>query len=285
MILITGARGQLGNAFQQLFLELQKDFVSFDKDELDITSEEVVKKVFDQYKPNIIINCAAYNKVEQAEEHIEDAYKINAFGPYFLAKIANNFGAKIVHISTDYVFGGDKDGFSEKDCTKPLNIYGSSKLSGEQLVQLANKNSLIIRTSWIFGKNKENNQKNFVKTMILKAKEEKEIRVVEDQVGSPTYTNDLAKKIYELIALDVESGIYHVTNSGHCSWYEFAKKIFELAKIEAVVIPIKTSESGTKIQRPKNSILDNKRLKEVQMLALRSWQDALSDYIKELQTS
>ena len=280
MILITGSNGQLGNALQQLFSGLGVDYIALDRIGLDITNKDAILEVFGKYNPNIVINCAAYNKVEQAEECIEDAYRVNAFGPYLLAKVSNDFGAKIVHISTDYVFGGDQNSFSEIDGPRPLNVYGASKLSGEYMVQLANENNLIIRTSWLFGNNKDNSEKNFVKTMILKAREKEEIRVVEDQIGSPTYTNNLAKKINELIVLDAEPGVYHITNSGHCSWYEFANKILEFSKIESAPIPIKTSESGTKIKRPQNSILENKRLKEINVPVLRNWQEALIDYIK-----
>lgn len=280
MILITGARGQLGNALQELLSKLEVEYIALDREKLDITNKDVIVKLFDIYKPNIVINCAAYNKVEQAEEQIEDTYKINTFGPYLLAQVARDCGAQIVHISTDYVFDGNQNSFSEIDCPRPLNVYGASKLSGEYMVQLANQNSLIIRTSWLFGNNKDDSERNFVKTIIAKARQEKKVRVVEDQVGSPTYTHDLVKKIYELITLGVEPGIYHITNSGYCSWYEFAKKILEFSHIDSTIIPIKTSESGTKIKRPQSSILENKRLKEINVLVLRSWQEALSEYIK-----
>lgn len=282
MVIITGVGGQLGNAIKQVFSGLEEDIVCFDRNDLDITKNEEISKMFAKYKPNIVINCAAYNKVEQAGESIKEAYEINAFGPYLLARVAGECGAKFVHISTDYVFDGNKNSYTETDCPKPVNVYGASKLAGEQLVRLANKNSFIVRTSWLFGKNKDNSEKNFVKTMIAKAKKENEVRVVEDQVGSPTYTNDLAKKIKELLSSDAEPGIYHITNSGHCSWYEFAKKIFEFSKIEADVTPIKTSESDTKIKRPASSVLENNRLKEVGLPVLRSWQEAVSDYINEI---
>ncbi|MDP2684202.1 MAG: dTDP-4-dehydrorhamnose reductase [bacterium] len=282
MVLITGGGGQLGNAIRQVFFDFGKDLVFFDKSGLDITNKEEVFKIFDKYKPNIIINCAAYNNVEQAEESIVEAYETNAFGPYLLAKTANEFGAIIVHISTDYVFGGDKDSFAESDCPSPVNVYGASKLAGEQLVRLANENSFIIRTSWLFGKNKNGSEKNFVKTMLEKIKDNKQIKVVEDQIGSPTYASDLAKKIYELLVSGAKPGIYHITNSGHCSWYEFAKKIFATSGIEVEVVPIKTSESGTKIRRPKNSVLENKRLLEIDLPILRDWESALGDYLQEI---
>ena len=280
MILVTGEGGQLANAVKQVFSDFGKDMVLFGKGDLDITDEGAVFGVFDKYKPDIVINCAAYNKVEQAEVDIESAYNNNAFGPYLLAKTANYFNAGIVHISTDYVFGGNKDGFTELDCPNPLNVYGASKLSGEQLVRLANKRSFIIRTSWLFGKNKEGNGKNFVTTMISKAKEGDKIRVVEDQIGSPTYTFDLARKIFEVLSSGAKPGIYHITNSGHCSWYEFSKKILEFSKIDVEIIPIKTLESGTKIKRPHNSVLKNKKLEEIKIPLLRNWQDALDEYIK-----
>src|SRR3989344_5073814 len=155
MMIITGAGGQLGNAIKQGFSVPEEDVICFDRNDFDITNQEAVFEVVAKHKPNIVINCAAYNKVEQAEENIKEAYENNAFGPYWLAKAANDFGAKIVHISTDYVFGGDKNSFSEADCPRPINVYGASKLAGEQLVQLANKKSFIIRTSWLFGKNKD----------------------------------------------------------------------------------------------------------------------------------
>lgn len=282
MILLTGANGQLGTAVKRVFLAAGQNLLSFDRDSLDITDKKAISLVFKEYRPEIVINCAAYNQVEQAEENIKEAYANNAFGPYWLARAAADFDAKMIHVSTDYVFAGGKIGFVETDSPRPLNVYGASKLAGEQLVQIANQNSFIIRTSWLFGKNKDGNEKNFVQTMLAKAKEEKQIRVVSDQIGSPTYAGDLAQKIYELLMSDAKPGVYHITNQGHCSWYELAKKIFELAQIEVTVLPIKTEQSGSKIIRPNNSVLENRKLSEINLPLLRAWQEGLEDYIKEV---
>lgn len=255
-----------------------EEFVSFDKDDFDITNKGEVFRIIEENKPEIVINCAAYNKVEQAETDIQEAYENNAFGPFFLAQAANKIGVTLVHVSTDYVFDGGKDVFIETDCPYPLNVYGASKLAGEQLARLANKKSYIVRTSWLFGEGK-----NFVKTMLAKAKQGENLKVVDDQIGSPTYADDLAQKICELMDSGAEHGIYHITNSGQCSWYEFAKKIFELAKIDVEVAPIKTSASGTKISRPSKSALENNKLEKIGLAKMRDWQSALAEYIKNQQ--
>lgn len=282
MILIAGGKGQLGTAMNKIFSDVGEKFISFDRDDLDIANKKEVFEVLEKYKPDVVINCAAYNKVEQAEIDIDEAYKNNAFGPFFLAQATHNIGASLVHVSTDYVFDGGKDVFAETDCPRPLNVYGASKFAGEQLVWLANKKSYIIRTSWLFGKNSNGNGNNFITTMLAKAKAKENLKVVNDQVGSPTYTDDLAKKIHEVLLSNAEFGIYHITNSGQCSWYEFAKKIFEILKIDVNLISIKTSESGTKIKRPSKSVLKNDILEKNGIAKMRDWTVALESYLQEI---
>lgn len=279
-LLITGADGQLGSGIQGIFSNSDYKLIPLDRSELDITNQNQIQVVLKKYRPRIIINCAAYNKVEDSEEKITEAFLQNAFGPYWLAKESKSIGAILVHISTDYVFDGVVEKYTETDHPNPLNVYGASKLAGEQLVLMANPNSYIIRTSWLFGPSLKNKSRNFVMTMLSRAKENSEIRVVNDQQGSPTYAPDLAIKIRELLEKNAPVGIYHVTNGGSCTWYGFAKKIFELVHSDVKVLPIVTEESGTKIKRPKSSILENKRLENLNISILRPWFEALSEYTK-----
>jgi dTDP-4-dehydrorhamnose reductase len=281
-LLITGADGQLGSGIQEIFSNSDYDLIPLDKLGLDITSQDQIQAVLKKHRPSIIINCAAYNKVEDAEEEIAEAFLQNAFGPYWLSKESKSIGAIFVHISTDYVFDGVVGKYTETDPPNPLNVYGESKLAGERLVLMVNPNSYIIRTSWLFGPSLKDKSRNFVMTMLSRAKENFEIRVVNDQQGSPTYAPDLAIKIRELLEKNAPVGIYHITNSGSCAWYDFAKKIFELAHSDVKVSSITTRESGTKIQRPKSSILENKKLKDLNILILRHWSDALSEYINRI---
>lgn len=278
-VLIVGARGQLGTALAKIF-STGYEVIALGREELDITQKEAVLEKISALQPRLVINCAAYNNVELAGEEIAQALAINAIGPANLASAARLVPARFVHISTDYVFGDEKQSYAEQDCPRPTNVYGVSKLSGEQLVSVIYPESLIIRTSWLFGSSPDPNSHNFVATMLRLAKERSVVPVVNDQYGTPTYVVDLAGKIRELFERNVAPGIYHVTNSGSCSRFELAQKIFALVGAAVTVKPQSTAKSGTKVRRPKYSVLANTRLAEAGIKPLRHWSEALSAYLE-----
>jgi dTDP-4-dehydrorhamnose reductase len=275
-IIVTGANGQLG---QELVRQLQQtnfELYPFTKSELDITNENIVNEVITKIEPDIIINAAAYTKVDQAEIEEETAYLVNAFGQRNLAVAAEKVGAKICYISTDYVFDGSSMiPYREYDRTNPLGVYGKSKLVGEELTKSLSSRYFIVRTAWVYGEFGQ----NFVKTMLRLAKEKEEINVVNDQIGSPTYTVDLAHFIIDLVQTD-KFGIYHCTNSGSCSWYEFAIAIFEESNINVKVNPITTKQFPRPAARPKYSVLDNFAMKVNGFPMLRHWHEALKEFLK-----
>ncbi len=277
-LLITGAKGQLGTAVEELFCA-DNEVIALDKDGLDVTNRAEVFRVLEIEKPNVIINCAAYNAVEKAGEEIELAYQLNALAPYYLAEASSWVGARLVHVSTDYVFGDQKTRYAETDAPTPLNVYGASKLAGEQLVLLSDPRHIVVRTSWLFGKSRDIGSHNFVTTMLSKGRSQTEVRVVADQMGVPTYAPDLASKIKELLEKNVLGGIYHVTNSGSCSRFEFVQEIYRVSGLSTVVSPISTTESGSRIRRPVSTILENKRILAMGIAPLCSWQDALAEYL------
>ena len=285
-ILITGAAGQLGTALQGVYAGAPSvTLVAHDRDNLDITKVSSIAGVVNEFKPDVIINSAAYNAVEKAGEEITAAFALNTFGPYWLALAASHIGAIFVHVSTDYVFDGIKGEYDETDSPNPLNVYGASKLAGEQLVLLACEKSYVVRTSWLFGANAVGAHNNFVGTMLARAQTDSELRVVDDQVGVPTFAPDLAAAIKSLLDCQVPAGIYHITNSGFCSRYEQAKKIFSLKDISTPLIPIATTDSATKVKRPKKTILLNNRLRALGLPALRPWEEALAEYLESLDSN
>lgn len=273
-ILLTGNKGQLG-------LELSKKLSSYeliltDKDNLDITNIDEVINISKAEKPNIIINCAAHTAVDLCETDIDNAYKINAIGARNLSIASQQIEAKIVQISTDYVFDGEnKTPYTEFDATNPQTIYGETKLAGEHFVSIFNPNHFIIRTAWLYG---EGN--NFVRTMLKLAQTNNQIKVVNDQYGTPTSTGELAKMIEYLIQTD-NYGIFHGTCEDSCTWYDFAKQIFCLTNKDVDVIPITTEELPRPAKRPKYSVLNNYMLKCTSDFNFLSWNDALSNYISK----
>jgi len=289
-ILICGANGQLGCELSRLlgqgYAEIGPipdvykgaELVKTDVGELDITNAGEVDKFVSEGKFDLIINCAAMTNVDGCEEHEEAAYRINAQGAENLALAAAKYGAKIVHISTDYVFSGD-DPFDrvEEDKPDPQSAYGRTKLAGELLVQQASPRHFIIRTAWLYGYV----GKNFVKTIMGLGRDKGTIRVVDDQKGNPTSANDLA---YEILRIaDTENyGIYHCTNKGTCSWFEFASLIVGLAAIDCEKIPCSTEEFPRPAKRPAFSSLRNKHLEDTIGDEMRQWQDALADYLENL---
>ncbi|GAD15304.1 NAD(P)-dependent oxidoreductase [Geobacillus sp. Sah69] len=275
-IIVTGANGQLGQELVRQLQQMNFELYSFTKRDLDITNESIVNDVITKIEPDIIINAAAYTKVDQAEVEEETAYLVNAFGQRSLAAAAEKVGAKICYISTDYVFDGNSTvPYREYDQTNPLGVYGKSKLVGEELTKSLCSRYFIVRTAWVYGEFGQ----NFVKTMLRLAKEKEEIGVVNDQIGAPTYTVDLARFIIELVQTE-KFGIYHCTNSGSCSWYEFAKAIFEESNISVKVNPITTEQIPRPAARPKYSVLDNFAMKVNGFSMLRHWREALKEFLR-----
>lgn len=276
-VLITGGSGQLGYDIAKLLEENNTMMYAPTHEEMDITDRDSVMKIFDSFKPDVVFHCAAYTAVDKAEEDKERCYDINVNGTKNIVDASDIYGSKVVYISTDYVFHGDKNGIYEtSDITDPINYYGYTKYLGEQEV-MKNSNNLIVRISWVFGIN----GKNFVKTMLRLASSRDEISVVSDQVGSPTYTYDLARLLVDMVNKN-KSGIYQATNEGYCSWYEFAKYIFEVSGIDIRVNPILTKDYVTLAKRPLNSKLSKDKLDEEGLARLPDWKDATKRYIRVL---
>lgn len=258
-ILITGANGMLAKAVKERFKE--HELVLTDVQELDITNLSAVEEFVSNCKPEVIINCAAYTAVDKAEEELELARKINADGPKNLAIAANNNDAILVHISTDYVFGGDLSldfVYNEDDKKAPVTVYGITKLEGENAICENMKDKYyIFRTAWLYG-----DGNNFVRTMLKFGKQNGKVDVVSDQYGSPTYAVDLADIIYQALEKNIAYGIYHATNLGYMSWFDFARLIFKTAKLPYEVNPVETKDFPRPAPRPKNSMLSKNKLLE-----------------------
>jgi dTDP-4-dehydrorhamnose reductase len=276
-VVVTGAAGQLG---QDVLLELErKNHQAFgaDRQQLDITNEEDVIAFISEVKPDVILHCAAYTNVDAAEENEDAAYQVNAAGTEYLAIAAKRNGAKMLYVSTDYVFDGSSfEPYEVDEPTKPLGAYGRTKLAGEQLLQKHVDEFFIVRTAWVFGIHGN----NFVKTMIRLGKERGEVGVVHDQVGSPTYTVDLARFMVELMETE-KYGIYHATNSGICSWYEFAVEIFKQTEMNVKVNPLTSDQFPRPAARPKYSVLSKKMIEKQGLTPLRDWKEALAAYLAE----
>ena len=280
-ILVTGCRGLLGTDLMQR-LDQNDTVKGVDIDDFDISDLNSALSYILDYRPDIILNCAAYTNADGCESDIETSYKVNALGPRNLAIACNEIDAALLHISTDYIFDGIKgSAYKEDDTPNPLNIYGKTKLAGEEYLRSMCNKYYIVRTQWLFGKH----GKNFVKTMLTLAKERNELRVVNDQIGSPTYTPDLAAAITELIKTKAY-GTYHVTNSGTVSWFEFTNEILKVAGICGVkVIPITTEELNRPALRPKYAPLDNFNWRINGYSPLRSYKEALKDYLNDYITA
>lgn len=278
-ILITGANGMLAKAVRERFMEhelILTDVVGTELS-LDITNLEEVEKFVENVKPDVIINCAAYTAVDKAESEEELAKKINADGPKNLAIAASKNNCKLVHISTDYVFGGDlslEEIYKEDAPKAPVTAYGRTKLAGEEAIEENTKDFYIFRTAWLYG-----DGKNFVRTMLKFGKEKEEVSVVYDQHGSPTYAVDLADIIYQALEKEIPYGIYHTTNLGFTTWYDFTKKIYELARISCRVNPVTSEQFASAAKRPANSMLSKEKILEAG-IAVPSWEDALERYLK-----
>lgn len=275
-ILITGANGMLAKSVRARLKE-GNELICTDVADLDITNEEAVMNFVKENKPEYIVNCAAFTAVDKAEEVYDLAEKINANGPANLAKAAKAVDATLVHISTDYVFNGDLDvakSYVETDEVGPVTVYGKTKLHGEEQVKANTDKYYIFRTAWLYG-----DGNNFVRTMLKLGNEKDEISVVADQHGSPTYAEDLANIIAEAIEKKIPYGLYHSTNQGFTTWYDFTKKIFELADIKCNVKPVTSEEFIRPAKRPKNSKLNKQKLLE-QGVTVPTWEDGLKRYLE-----
>lgn len=278
MIIVTGAKGQLGGDVCRVLAEKGISHIGIDKDELDITEKKDTEKFFESTDFDCLIHCAAYTAVDKAEEEKELCFKINVDGTKNLAEECEKKNAKIIYISTDYVFSGEGEKAFDTDSPKaPLNVYGKSKSDGEDAVLNLCKKHFIVRTSWVFGE--EN--RNFIATMLRLSKTRDEVSVVNDQIGSPTYSKDLAILLAEMSESD-KYGIYHATNEGYCSWYDLAKKAFEIKNINIKVNPVTAEEYPTAAKRPENSRLCKDSLTNAGFKKLPPWEDAVKRYLDNI---
>lgn len=280
-ILVTGSNGQLGRELQELATEYADwDFRFSDIDTLDICDETAVRNTMQEYRPDVVVNCAAFTAVDAAEDQRELCHRLNAAAPGFLAKTANLTGSKLIQISTDYVFDGQTwTPYREEDTPNPTSVYGQTKLEGEIQAMNFCTNTMIIRTAWLYAPY----GKNFVATMLRLGKEKKEIGVVFDQIGTPTYARDLARTILTVIRKGIVPGIYHYSNEGVCSWYDFARYIHTLAGIETCQVkPLHTEEYPTRASRPHYSVLDKTKIKQTYQIEIPHWSESLSDCIQRM---
>lgn len=275
-IIVTGANGQLGRAVNIEFADRNDiELVNTDVAELDITDIDKVLAFVREVKPAAIINCAAHTNVDACETQVDLAYKINAIGPRNLAIAATDQNAKLMHISTDYVFDGHGNRpYTEFDATGPQSVYGATKLAGEEMVRQFAKNFYIVRTAWLYG-----DGKNFARTMMRLAQDRDRITVVNDQVGSPTSASELAKAVKSLIFTD-NYGLFHGTCEGSCSWADFATRVLKLAGSSTEIVPISSEEYGAPANRPHYSILDNYMLRLTGGYTFADWEAAIEEYMR-----
>lgn len=285
-VLLIGAKGQVGKELQ-LTLPQLGEVISIGREELDLTNSEKISQLIREIYPDYLVNAAAYTAVDKAETEPDLAYSINAIAPKIMAESAETIKAKFLHISTDYVFDGRKNTpYLESDLTNPLGVYGQSKLRGEEEIKTVNSQAIILRNAWVYG---SYGKSNFVKTMLRLGKEREELKVVVDQVGSPTWAKDIATAITQLlINTDNPAGIYNFTNSGVASWFDLTKAIFEEAKISGIplkiqrVIPITTAEYPTPALRPAYSVLSGQKISQQLGYIPPYWRDSLKAMLNQL---
>lgn len=281
-VLITGKNGQLGSELQEVSLESRHTFIFCNSHECDIRDQNVIETIVLKHKINTIINCAAYTAVDDAEDDEKNVMNVNFIGVQNLNTVAEKFKIKLIHISTDYVFSGEKSKpYKTEDAVSPIGVYGKSKRKGEEVILNSNTDAIAIRTSWLYS----SFGNNFVKTMLRLGKTKTALNVVNDQFGSPTYARDLARFCIQL--LDVESlnskqRIYHYANTGAISWCEFAKEIMSIAKLNCEIHPVSTDQYPTKADRPKYSVLSNEAIQTDFNVSISFWKDALQDCINRL---
>ena len=289
-VLVTGVNGQLGYDVVKELKKRGHNPVGVDREQMDLTVPSQIKECIQKVNPEAIIHCAAYTAVDAAEDNEELCRQVNAYATRDIAQCAKKLDIPMIYISTDYVFNGEKGledrnsqevdasrylEYVESDKTNPQNIYGQTKLEGELYVKELLDKYYIVRISWVFGENGN----NFIDTMIRLSKDREELNVIYDQIGSPTYTKDLAPILIDMMETD-KYGIYHATNEGFCSWYDFAKEIFKVAKVNINVNPILTSQYPTKAKRPMNSKISKSKLKERGFNELPNWKDAVKNYLQ-----
>ncbi len=276
-IFVTGVKGQLGH---DVVNELEKrghQAVGVDVEEMDVTDEAAVRDVITRAAPDAVIHCAAYTAVDAAEDQEDLCRQVNALGTRYVASVCRDLDCRLMYISTDYVFNGQGTRpWEPGDERQPLNVYGQTKYEGELAVEELKK-YFIVRIAWVFGVN----GKNFIKTMLNLGQTKDSLTVVDDQIGSPTYTLDLARLLVDMIETD-RYGRYHATNAGLCSWYEFACEIFRQAGMKVKVSPVSSDQYPAKAKRPSNSRMDQRKLRENGFEPLPPWQDALGRYLKEI---
>jgi dTDP-4-dehydrorhamnose reductase len=292
-VAVTGANGQLGTDLCRALHNF--DVIPLTHADIEVADMASVKKALLKHRPAVIINTAGYVRVDDCEDERDRAFSVNALGARNVAVVAQELGARLIHLSTDYVFGGAQPSnhqpstiepvphpprpYTEFDIPAPLNTYGKSMLAGEDFVRHLCDRHFVVRTSGLYGiAGSSGKRGNFVETVLKLARERDELRIVDDQVLSPTYTRDLAQKVAQLISTECY-GVFHITNGGHCSWYEFAREILKLAGTRTPVVPISSAQYPQKARRPGYSVLDNYHLRLLGMDDMRPWQEALKDYL------
>lgn len=276
-VLITGVSGQLGHDAAKTLTARGVPFLGVSSKELDVTDRDAVLRVFNTYRPDAVLHCAAWTKVDLAEDEPERCMRVNAEGTRNIALACREIGAKLLYVSTDYVFPGTGDKpWETDDATGPLNVYGKSKLAGERAVRVLVEKHFIVRTSWVIGEHGN----NFVKTMLRLAENSDSLRVVDDQIGSPTFTADLAPLLCRIIETE-QYGVYHATNEGYCSWAELAEAVFRLSGKAVAVEHVTTEAYGAKALRPKNSRLSKRSLDAGGFARLPGWEDTLARLLEK----
>ena len=281
-IAVIGANGQLGSDVCNCFLKNDDEVIKLNHDDIEIVNIDSVASILKQVNADIVVNTAAMHNVEKCEENPVRSFEVNGIGSRNLALICNEIKSKLVHISTDYVFDGEKkQPYIESDRPNPLNVYGNTKLSGEHFIESIGNQFYILRVSAIYGKNPcRAKGNNFVNLMLGLAEERDEVRVVDNEFVSPTFTENIGEQIVKLIQTNAEFGLYHVTAEGSCSWYEFAKEIFLISKTETVLKIASPSEFSAKVKRPKYSVMENKKLNGHNINIMLHWRDGLKAYLK-----
>jgi len=281
-IALIGSNGQLGTDIMKYFKNKGEDIIGLTQGDIDVCYPDKCMSVLADIEPDLIINTAAFHQVDLCEDEVEPSFAVNAGGVKNLCRICQEFDIPLMHFSTDFIFGSDqnrKTPYNEDDCPGPISLYGISKLAGEYVIKYMLKKYYLIRACGLYGyAGSLIKGTNFVESMIKAAKEGRKIKVVSDQILTPTSTKDVTEKLYELIQTG-KYGIYHMTNTGECSWYDFALKIFKFTGLSPDISPVNSEEFGAKAKRPAYSVLDNKNLRAIGLKDLRPWEEALKDYI------
>lgn len=281
-IAILGARGQLGSELQRVLS--RESVAALSSEQLDITKPEQAAEVLSHSQASVVINCAAYNRVDDAELDPHEAFEVNAFGARNVARACAKMGVRLVQVSTDYVFDGAKQSpYAEDDNPRPLSVYGASKYVGELFCRAEIDDMIIIRTAGLYGlagRKHKGGRGNIVEALLTRAEAGQPLQVVNDQVTAPTYCRDLAEKIVEIIRAGA-TGLFHVTNAGHCTWFEFAQAIFESTGLSPKMTAVTAEEFGARARRPRYSVLANDAVAKLRLAPMRSWRAALSDYLEE----